>query len=239
MHKFYFILVGFIMFSLASFSQSAKIKNLTQYDNQILHFGYTIGVNTGSFHIRFVDNFYSLNEVYGVEIKHHPGIHMGPIMSAKLHNQVDFRTQIILTFIQRDLIYSLAENPLSPNPTLYTHTMKLESSFVEFPISFKFKSERINNYRVFLLGGINSKLDLASQKKINEEDMPKIRLHSFDISAETGMGADFYLDYFKFGVELKFSQGLIDMVNRDETEYSQVFKRLNSQQIMLSFNFGG
>jgi len=239
MTKYFFLLIGSLFFYGDAFAQSKVIKNLKTYDNQIIHFGFTIGTNTGSFHIRYIDNFYGLNEVYGVEIKHHPGIHMGPIMTVNLADQVDLRTQISLTFIQRDLIYTLAENPLSPEPVLYNHTMKLESSFVEFPVFFKLKSERINNYRVFLLGGINPKLDLAAQKKIKEEDMPKIRLNRFDIAAETGLGADFYFNYFKFGIELKYSQGFFDIVNRDETEYSQVYKKLYSQQFLLSFHFGG
>jgi hypothetical protein len=234
----------FLVFSLfflfeTTNGQSKIVKNLVTYDNQILHFGYVVGVTTGGFHIRYVDNFYSLNQVYGVEVKRHPGILMGPIMTIKLGNQIDFGTKIILTFIQRDLIYSLAENPLSPVPVLYSHTMKLESSFVEFPMYFKFKSERINNHRVYLMTGVNPRVDLASQKKIKDEEMPKIRLNRYDVAAEVGMGADLYLNYFKFGIELKYSQGLLDMVNRDNTEYSQVFKKLNSQLLMLSFHFGG
>ncbi len=235
------ILIILFSFSLivSSKAQHKIIKNLSLYDYQVIHFGFTVGSSTGSFLINYADNFYSLNEVYGIELKRHPGIIMGPLMTISLLDQIDFRTEIILNFIQRDLIYTLAKNPLSPTIELYKHTMRIESSFIEFPQYFKFKSERINNYRVYLLTGVNPKIDLAAQRKIKQEEMPKIRLNRVDIAGELGIGADFYLNYFKFSTELKFSQGFLDILNHDQTEYTKAIKKLNSQIVYFSIHLGG
>jgi len=233
--------IGIILFFSATtiYSQPKGMKNLPLYDHQILHFGFTVGSGFGSFHITPADDFFSLNEVYGIEVKKHPDIIMGPIMTLGLSDRIDFRTQIILNFVQRDLIYTLAKNPTSATIELYQHTMRIESSFVEFPVYFKLKSERIINHRFYFMIGANPKIDLAAQKKVKPEEMPKIRLNNFDVAGEIGMGIDFYLNYFKFGTELKFSNGFFNIVKKDETQYSQALKKLNSQIVYFSIHLGG
>ena len=67
--------------------------------------------------------------------------------------------------------------------------------------------------------------------------MPKIRLKNFDLAWEVGFGIDFYLPYFKFSPEIKFSSGLRDMVVRDNTQFTSSIKKMNSNIWMLSFHF--
>jgi len=78
---------------------------------------------------------------------------------------------------------------------------------------------------------------LAAQKKIKEEEMPKIRLNKFDLAWEIGFGIDFYLPYFKFSPEIKYSCGLNNMIARDNTQFTSSINRLSSNVWMLSFHF--
>jgi len=42
-----------------------------------------------------------------------------------------------------------------------------------------------------------------------------------------------------FGIELKGSFGMFNMVRYDNSEFSEVYQKLNSKMIILSFHFEG
>ena len=137
-----------------------------------------------------------------------------------------------MNFGQRDLVYLLLEDNI-----FREHVMKIESIFLDFPLVFKYKAERLNNFRPYLVGGGSIRYDMASQKKVKEAEKPKIRLLPFDAYYEVGFGIDYYLQYFKFSYELKFAVGVFNVVNYDQTTYTQALQRLNSKMIILSFHF--
>lgn len=235
------LIIFLILFSgIYSFSQQNKVQNLRLYDQKRLHFGFTVGINTSDFYIRNSDTFFDtavISEVYGIENKQQPGFHLGPISNLRLGKFLDLRLLVNLTFTQRDLHYRLLKENSSGDNYFADHTMVLSSTFLEFPLLLKYKSERINNYRVYVIGGVNPKMDLATKKKIPEDKMPMIRLSQPDIYAEFGAGIDFYLPYFKFSPELKMGVGFNNMLVEDNTQYSGAMKYLKSKIIMLSFHF--
>jgi hypothetical protein len=56
---------------------------------------------------------------------------------------------------------------------------------------------------------------------------------------EAGVGFDFFLEYFKFSPELRFSYGINNIIVQDETKFANPVNQLNSRIIALSFNFEG
>ncbi len=232
-----------ILLSACNFLFAQKrdiVKNLILYDQKRLHFGFTVGLNTSDFYIRNSDVFFDtavIKQVYGIENAQAPGFHLGPISDLRIGKYFDLRFLLNLTFTQRDLSYIILKENQDGNEYFTSHTMKLSSTFIEFPLLIKYKSERINNYRVYLVGGIKPVLDLASKKKIPEEEMPMIRLQQPDIYGELGAGLDFYLPYFKFSPELKMGIGLNNVALSDNTEYTGAMKYLKSKIFMLSFHF--
>lgn len=56
---------------------------------------------------------------------------------------------------------------------------------------------------------------------------------------ELGVGSDFFLEYFKFALELKFVVGLNNVIVPDGSEYTRAIHRMNSKMLMLSFTFEG
>ena len=139
-----------------------------------------------------------------------------------------------LDFGQRNISYVLKSKK---DTAYYTHEMKIESIFLDFPLLLKYKAARLNNYRPYLIGGASVRYDLASQKKIKEEEKPKIRLNPLDFYYELGFGIDFYLPYFKLSTELKLAVGLMNVLNRDNTEFTSSIGKMNSKLILLSFHF--
>lgn len=236
------IITSILLFFIfnAVFAQDQKVQNLRLYDQKPLHFGFTVGLNTSDFYIRNSDNFFDtslVKQVYSIENNQQPGFHLGPISNIRLGKHFDFRFLVNLSFTQRDLEYVILKENSAGEDYFDTHIMKLSSTFLEFPLLIKYKSDRINNYRFYLIGGIKPTLDLAAKKKIPDELMPMIRLKQSDMYGEVGLGLDIYLPYFKFSPELKMGVGIDDMSIDDNTEYTGAMKYLKSKVFMLSFHF--
>lgn len=209
--------------------------NLPKLDQQVAHFGYSLGLNTMDFNIRPSANFLtSFDTVMAVEVGRFVGFNINIISNLRLGEYIDLRFLPGLIFGQRNLEYKYVKNN-----QYRRHSMMIESTFVDFPLSFKFRAARINNWRPFILAGTSARIDLASQRKIKPEDRPKIRLKPFDTYYEVGAGLDFFLEYFMFGIELKSSWGIFNVVAYDNSQFTDYYKKLNSHMLVLSFHFEG
>ena len=235
------IIMLLLSFTFTGFSQKEKLQNLKDYDRARLQFGFSVGLNTADFYLRNSDNFYNtseISEIYAIENIQSVGFQLGPISNLRLGEYLDLRLLVLLTFSQRDLEYYILQDTAEDNSLIYDYyKMKLSSTFIEFPLLLKYKAERINNIRPYIIAGINPKLDLSARKKIPEIEMPKIRLKQKDLYYEVGAGMDFYTPYFKFTTELKFSAGLFNLMQPDDTQFSSSIDYLKSNMIMLSFHF--
>ena len=119
--------------------------------------------------------------------------------------------------------------------------MKIESTYIDLPLILKYKATRINNIRPYVLGGFNIRNDMARNKEFNEDEKIYIKLKPFDIFYEIGVGVDFYLAYFKFSTEIKYSVGTLNVVSPqasdDYPEFANSIDRLNSRMFMVSLHF--
>ena len=80
---------------------------------------------------------------------------------------------------------------------LTSENKKIESTFIEFPVSIKkYKSLRYNNGKAYILTGIKYSLDLASQRNIDDEGLDIVKIKKDDFLYEIGFGLDLYLPYF-------------------------------------------
>ena len=120
---------------------------------------------------------------------------------------------------------------------IYIQTKPIESTFIDFPLLIKYKSERYNNFRTYVLGGIKYGMDIASQKDIDDEGKKLVKLKKNDLGVEIGFGMDFYLEYFKFSPQIKLTYGLVNLLSEDETVYTQSISKLNTKAWIFSFTF--
>lgn len=171
-----------------------------------------------------------------------PGFNIGIVSSFKLNEYFDLRILPGITFGQRNLSYhkQIDTDTMSFN-LIYNNDHKIESSFLEFPMVIKYKSKRINNFRPYLVGGFNYRLDLSARKEYDDKDAVYLRLKRSDFYYEVGFGIDFYLKYFKFSTELKLAVGLRDMLIHDPAannpQFVTAIEKLQSNLWLLSFHF--
>ncbi len=217
--------------SLGLFAQNPKVLNLPVYDYKQMHFGFSLGLNISDF--RVTRSYPNSDTVLVVEAIREPGFNLGIISNFRLTNHLDFRFIPALSFASEVLEFTLKSQD--------TKIQKpVESTFLDFPFLIKYKSDRLNNGRAYLLGGIKFTYDMGSQAKVKSTSGKGdeiIKLKAFDYYAEVGFGIDCYLEYFKFSPEIKVSYGLRNMLVNDNTIYSNSIERLKSTVVLISFTF--
>ncbi|TVR71228.1 MAG: PorT family protein [Marinilabiliales bacterium] len=238
-------LILLLLFPLTAGAQRVIVRNMPEYDHRAMHFGFTLGVNTMDFRIRASE--YAVNEGLFAEVSTlTPGFNINIVSNFRLGNHFDFRMLPGVAFGQRRINYYRIPGGRVPGESGWDSRSEpikegyqdMESSFIEFPFIFKYKSVRINNYRPYLIAGTSLRYDLA--KNFSEEDGIYLSLKPFDVYLETGFGIDFYLPFFKFSTELKYATGFLHVLEPRSSRrqrYQDTIERLHSNLFILSFHF--
>jgi len=235
MYKKLFILL--LVLPLGVFAQKSKPWNKPLYDAYKWHYGFAFSAGVLDFSVKHADYINESDSVFSVEGLPKAVFGASMVGNLKLSPSLDLRFLPGLFFGQRNLDYFIIDNISGMDTTFRNHQMKIESTLLQFPFLVKYRSTRENNYRPYIVFGSSYSLDLASRKKIREEEQPKIRLNRQDVYLEIGAGLDYYLPFFKFSTELRFSYGLLNVVNYDGKEYTKIFDRLGSKMLTLSIYF--
>ena len=239
---------------------------MSNYENEPYHFGFLLAYNQMSYTIKTIEDYQNIAQpsdswpqgnyspsnteslyVYNIETQQTPGFTVGIIGSKRLGRYFDLRFIPTLSFSDRQLKYNIAVLDKQG----HTETKSLEkaifTTFVEFPLNIKYRSKRYNNIGAYIMGGINPKLDLASQKENKEtnaegeEFINSLVTKRFDCAAEIGVGFDIYNQWFKMGVEIKMSYGFLDIVKRNPNDmtliYTAPIDKLHNKMFQLSLLF--
>jgi hypothetical protein len=162
-----------------------------------------------------------------------PGINIQIVSGYRPSDYLEIRFLPGVSFGQRAIKYYKNK--------VYDSEQRLESSFLEFPLLLKYKGDRMNNVRPYVIGGLNFRYDLAGKKEFDEAKPIYIRIKRPDLYYEMGAGIDFYLTYFKLAVELKMSNGIGNVLVREAApghpEYYNAIDKLKSQMWILAFHF--
>jgi len=221
----------FLLIPVVLTAQKAKPKNDSNYDERLLHFGFSMGANTMDFNIKM--NSESALQAEVVSLK--PGLNIQIVTDYRPATYLDIRFLPGVSFGQRNI------NFYDSTGTLWGETQILESSFLEFPLLIKYKGMRLNNSRPYVIGGVNFRYDLAGKKEYDDSRNVSMRLKRADLYYEVGAGIDFYLPYFKLTIEAKMSNGLFDVLVHDpddrHPEYVNSIQSMRSQIWVLSFHF--
>jgi hypothetical protein len=257
-----FLLLLLITLSSAAFAQRVKSLNLRNADQVPYHFGFQLGVNQMFFTLHtqpgFQNHMYyntsGNNEIinsipdintdsaflYSIESNPTYGFVIGIVGDLRIGSYLNLRFTPSLTFGERDLEYSIQGFQNAQATQLVTSKKNVQSTFVEFPLSLKFKGNRINNARPYVLVGAKYALDLASNaKKKEDSNVTHVFIDRNDVYAHLGVGFDFYTAYFKFGTELVMSYGIFDLLKHDQTIYTDAITKMQSKIFQINFTFEG
>jgi hypothetical protein len=215
----------------------AQPRDLNQYDHDSkpYYFGITLGANMSRFQTSLHSQFLKNDSVYIAEPVNSNGFALGLLATARLSDRFQLRFNPQLMFTQRDIFYKLKH----PEGGQTEITKTIESVIVTFPVQVKLQSDRIGNFRVYMMTGVKGDIDLASNARAKKaEDLVKIK--KYDYGVELGMGFNFFFESFIFSPEIKISNGLNNIHSRDEKlKYSSVFDKIQSRMIVFSIHIEG
>jgi hypothetical protein len=229
-------LLGFIVLFQSVSAQQTMDLNLYDHDSKPYYFGITLGANLARFQTELHPRFLQYDSVYVAEPVNSGGMVMGLLATARISNRFQLRFNPQLMFIERSIYYKLKYPDLDGETEV---TKKIESVTISFPIQVKFQSDRIGNFRVYLMAGMKGEIDLASNARAKQaEDLVKIK--KYDYGPELGIGFNFFFPSFILSPEIKISNGLSNVHSRDENlKYSNVFDKIFSRMIVLSIHIEG
>src|SRR4030095_15047459 len=119
--------------------------------------------------------FNTLDSLFVVESDKQTGFNLGIIGNLRMGEHFDLRFVPDLAFSQRNLEYTFNDNGKST-----TVVKEIESTFLEFPLDLKYKSVRVNNYRIYVLAGLKYTIDMVSQAKVENQDKDFVKLRKND-----------------------------------------------------------
>ena len=124
---------------------------------------------------------------------------------------------------------------------MYNDQQKLESSFLEFPLLLKYKGDRLNNVRPYVIGGFNYRYDLAGKKEFDDQNRSIYGLNVLIFIMKWGPVWIFISHILNFPLNLKMSNGfgnvLVNEAAPGHPEYYNAIEKMKSQIWVLAFHF--
>lgn len=242
-----YILTLLCLLATTGQAQTRTIQNRPYTDLRRLHFGVLVGLhlqdidlkNVGPQQITFEDGSTTEKTIVCDNDRWNAGFSVGVLGDLRLGKHFNLRFTPTMHFGAKHLTFrNLTDVDELGRPIEVTQDMK--NTYLSLPVDLKFSAERWNNYRPYLMAGINSMLNLTSK---NQE---YLQLKKSDLFLEIGLGCDFYLPFFKLIPELKFCYSLSDALDhghaselKDENmrAYTNAVTSGHSKMIVLTFYF--
>lgn len=220
-----------------SFAQKSGfgVPNLQKYDNKRFHFGFSIGYNLFDFNLKNKAYYPISDSLLVINTKAVSGFSLGIVANLRIWKYFDLRFIPGLSFGERVLTYQFA-NYVRENDK----QRRIESVYLDLPLLFKFKSSRMHNVRIYVIGGVQYSLDLISNQK-KQSKRPNemlVKLNQNDVQGQVGFGLDFYCTYFKLSTEIKMSFGMLNLlVTTDQHLYTSNISSVKSKTLQISVIF--
>lgn len=232
LHRAKIILLGLVLAAGVSHAQKFKWapRNNPNYDDRKWTYGFLIGLHTTSYQIKYADNFITddLDTVHSVIPDWKPGFSLGFIVNYRVNDYLDIRLTPEVAFYEHTLRYNYTDGTYQDQ--------LVETTMVEFPFLLKYKSLRRGNVRMYVVGGAKPGIE-ASGKKELENISDGLEVKNLNMSLEAGIGLDLYFPLFKFSPEIRFSQGVSNILDNTRNDYGKPLKYVNTNTITIYLLF--
>ena len=228
--KVAFLGLAVLLFSNALAQSDTEMFNIRYDERKIITYGFTLGFQTTAYQLKYSDFFVdpAMDSVHSILPKKRPGFKLGFIVNFKLAQFLDLRLTPTVSFAEYILEYNYVGGE--------QFTELVESTGVEFPVLFKYKSQRRNNLRMYLVGGITPIIEAAGKSSL-EEDLTRLQIEKFNANLELGFGLDMYYPLFKFSPEVRFAYGLVNVLSPIANDKSAGIDELRTKTLSFYFHF--
>lgn len=231
------LLVSTLLLAASGYAQSNARENIPNFDSRMYHFGFLFSANSSSFFIDYKPDFSFNDSLLGIENVPQAGFNLALLASFNPIKNVNLRFVPGLSFQDRGLNYTY----LRDGNKVETFLKRTESVWLQFPVMLKLRTNRVGNFAAYgLIGGCYG-IDMQSQKDVSEAIAGKIvvKLEKTDITLDAGGGLDFFLPYFKFGIEMKTGFGMKNVLIQEGNQFTDPISNMRTRTFVLSLCFEG
>lgn len=222
---------NFIVFVCLIQGSAVAQVNYHELGKKTLYYGISLGMNAGDLNVKR-KQISSLNDsIAFIDSKIGPGFNIGIIGNWQFSKYFDLRLIPSLVFTERNLIYTHTNG--------FEEVKNVPSIYISAPLLLRIKSEPIQDFRFYVVGGFRYDYDMASKKGnfINPEE---IKLERNDLSLEYGLGFQIFFPYFILAPEFKMSHSLFNIKSSEQSQRNNdLVDRLLQRTFTILINFEG
>ena len=241
------ILLATCMAAVQTVAQERKVQNKPYIDLRPMHFGIHVGlnmqdiefVNMGPQTVTLDDGTVMQQTIVMDADRWNAGFSVGVLADLRFSDHLNLRITPTMHFGAKHLTFHNLTD-LDSEGFPHEETQDMKNTYISFPVDLKFSAQRWNNYRPYLIAGVNPMINLTGK------DQDFIQLKRMDTFLEVGLGCDLYLPFFKLIPELKFCYSLTNALDRNHANelvdmnkraYANAVTSGHSKMIVLTFYF--
>jgi len=222
------ILFFFLIFSQILFSQ---FKNLQNFDEKDIRFGYYIGINQYDNKVE-----YKKNTAYPISVERAEGINVGLIGELKLNKNLFLSLEPGLHANKKDIIFNERREFTNYGDTLWS----VKSNYIHIPVLLKYSAKRLNNFRPYLKAGLSTAINLNEiEGTLSNNGLNNFKFEKFNFYYELAFGIDFYLQYFKFSPSIRGVFSLKNEIpkNTPDNPWTRNIDKFLTRAVFINFSF--
>ncbi len=244
-----FIIFVAMTTAMCAMAQDTQVQNRPYTDLRPFHFGVMVGTHLQDLELTNIgpqmittDDGTTEKLITADQSNWDAGFTVGVLGETRLGTHFAFRLAPAMYFGTRNIKFMNLTDKTGSGENV-TQTQQMKTIYISAAADLIFSAPRHNNYRPYLMAGVNPMLNLSG----NGNDY--IKLKKYDVFLELGLGCDFYLPFFKLRPELKFCYGLTNCLDTNHAKrfkdtsmadrfmYANSVKEARSKIIALTFYF--
>lgn len=229
------ILFGFLLLISATFfAQRERVENLPTFDKRKIHYGFYLGINQNDFKLN-IKNSNVFDASYTVEPTF--GFNVGLIAELRLHKNLSVRLEPGLVSNTKKIIFNHLTTSINPRDSI----REIGSTYLHFPVVFKYSTDRYKNIRPYLLAGVSYDYNFSSNENTQDDNSAgQFRMTRSNFMYEVGMGIDIYLNFFKFSPSIRGVFAINNELvydNDPDSKWTSPVNFMGTRGIFLNFAF--
>ncbi len=223
------LLIGFVHIQVQAQTNYKYIrKHLERYDDKTIHYGFFFAAPITRFSVSHSPEFITADSAYRIYSPNKPAFRVGFVVNSYLSKHFDLRLTPSVSLFSREVQYDY--------PGGSSRTEVRESTWIDLPLLLKYKSERRNNTRMYLLAGGAFSIESNVRRK-EVQGASKLSTGTMDFAIEYGIGFEQFFEFFKFAPELRFSHGLVNLYRPTDNVAGIGINKLTTHSVTLYLNF--
>ena len=209
----------------------SQFKNLQNFDERDIRFGYYIGINS---YDNKVD--YKQNTPYPISVDRAEGINVGLIGELKLNKNLFLSLEPGLHANKKNIIFNERKEFTNYGDTLWV----VKSNNIHIPILLKYSAKRLNNFRPYLKAGLSTSINLNEiEGTLANNGLENFKFEKFNFYYELAFGVDFYLQYFKFSPSVRGIFSIKNEIpnNTPDNPWTRNIDKFLTRAIFIYFSF--